>query len=161
MATQTRTPLDSPSPELFVPPGAPGDPRLERIGVAYDGGPAAQRALAHAIDLVGLADGAVASLVIAYVDGGDAPPDEPGAPDRDAMIEWWLESQAEEVRAVVRPVRLAGDPATALADLSRDLDLLIVGTRPRGWLRRRVGRDVCAELLAKTHCALLVVPSVR
>jgi nucleotide-binding universal stress UspA family protein len=157
-----RPPLDSGLAVLAIPRGAPADLRLDRIGVGYDGGAPAQRALACAVDLVKLAGGAVASLNVAYVDDGDTPPDQRDARGlhsaRDAMIEWWLDLLGDDVPALVRPLRLEGDPAEALADLSQDLDLLVIGTRPRSRLRRLVAGSVSTGLLTRTHCALLVLP---
>jgi nucleotide-binding universal stress UspA family protein len=158
----TRSALDSGVAVLAIPPGERAALQMGRIGVGYDGGAAAERALARGVDLVRLAGAAVASVEVAYVDDGDSPPDEPDArglrSGRDAMIEWWLESRSDEIPAPVRPLRLEGDPVEALADLSQDLDLLIIGARPRGWLRRLVAGDVCTGLLAQTRCPLLVSP---
>jgi hypothetical protein len=128
-----RPALDSGLPVLAIPLGGRAARRLERLGVGYDGGAAARGALARAVDLVRLAGTAVARLDVAYVDDGDSPADEPGArglrSGRDAMIEWWLDSLCAEIPALVRPLRLEGEPADALADLSQDLDLLLIGTR--------------------------------
>lgn len=147
---------------LAIPPNVPAGLRFERIGVGYDGEAAARRALASAIELVGLAGAAVGCLDLAYVDDGDGPADEPDArglrSGRDAMIEWWLDSLRDQVPAPVRTHCLEGSPARALADLSHDLDLLVIGARGRGWLRRFVDASVSAELLAQTRCPLLIVP---
>lgn len=147
---------------LAIPPNAPTGLRIERVGIGYDGEAAARRALACAIELVKLGGPALARLDLAYVDDGDGPADEPDAhglrSGRDAMIEWWLDSLRDQVPATVHTQRLEGDPARALADLSHDLDLLVIGTRGGGWLRRLVAGSVSAELLAQTHCPLLIVP---
>lgn len=154
-----RPALDSQLVVLVIPAGAPAGLRLERIGVGYDGGPAAQRALSCAAELIGLAGPAVASVNVAYVDDAFQESRVRGLePARCPIIEWWLESVGEDLRAPVTPLRLEGDPAEALADLSQDLDLLVVGTRPRGWLRRLVAGSVSTGLLARTRCPLLVVP---
>jgi nucleotide-binding universal stress UspA family protein len=146
---------------LAIPPGAPTELRLERIGIGHDGGCAAQRALGTAIDLIRGAPAEFARLDVVYVDDAFEPSDEPQADDfasrRDAMIQWWLGTLSDEVPAIVRPLRLAGEPARALLDLSRDLDLLIVGTRRRR-LRSLVAASVSGALLAHAACAVLIVP---
>jgi nucleotide-binding universal stress UspA family protein len=136
--------------------------RIERIGVAYDGGSAAEAALAAAVELVAMAGDAVAGLDVAYVDDADSPSDETDAgelgPSRDALIAWWLQASSDEVPAMVRPLRLVGDPIPALAELSLDLDLLIVGARRRGRLRPRRDAGVATGLLTRARCPLLIVP---
>ena len=152
--------LGSPMAKALL--GARSGDHIQRVGVGYDGGPPARGALACAVDLVRLAGGAVARLHVVYVDGRDEPSDEPDVAglrsSRNAMIEWWLDSLNDDVPALVRPLRLEGDPAEALADLSQDLDLLVVGTRRRGWLRRLIAGSISTRLLGKTRCALLVLP---
>ena len=57
--------------------------------------------------------------------------DDPLASRRVALIEWWLDQVGRQLSAPVRAVRAVGDPASQLARLSRDLDLLVIGTRGR------------------------------
>jgi nucleotide-binding universal stress UspA family protein len=156
-----RPSLDAGFSVLAIPPGAPAELRLERIGLGHDGSRATQRAVETAVDLVGIAAAEVARLDVVYVDDAFEPSDEPQAHElasrRHAMIEWWLDALSDEVPAIVRPLRLVGDPAEALAELSRDLDLLIVGTRRRR-LRSLIDSSVSGSLLAHASCALLIVP---
>jgi nucleotide-binding universal stress UspA family protein len=146
---------------LALPADAPAELRLERIGVAHDGSRDAQRALMTAIDLVGSARAEVARFDVIYVDDALERSDEPHvhelASRRDAIIEWWLDALSDEAPAIVCPLRLVGEPARALADLSRDLDLLILGTRRRR-LRSLVASSVSDSLLAHASCPLLIVP---
>ena len=161
VARLLRPSLDAGFGVLAVPPAAPAELRLERIGVGHDGSRDAQRALMTAIDLVGSAGAEVARFDVVYADDAFEPSDEPHvhelASRRDAMIEWWLGALCDEVPAIVRPLRLVGEPARALADLSHDLDLLIVGTRRRR-LRSLVASSVSDSLLAHASCPLLIVP---
>jgi nucleotide-binding universal stress UspA family protein len=164
LARLVRPSLDAGFSVLAIPPIARTAPRVERIGVGHDGSPAAQRALAAAVDLVRIAGDAVAYLDVAYVDEALSS-DEPHAREltwsRDAMIEWWLEALSDEVPALIRPRRLVGDPVRALADLSFDLDLLIVGTRRLSRVRRLLDGGVSAGLLVSARCPLLIVPGSR
>jgi hypothetical protein len=54
---------------------------------------------------------------------------------RTAVIEWWLAGVGEQIRASVSVTRHTGDPVSALAELSRDV-----------------------ELVDATHCPVLIVP---
>jgi nucleotide-binding universal stress UspA family protein len=51
-----------------------------------------------------------------------------------------------------------GDPADVLARLSRDLDLLVIGSRGYGPLRHALLGGVSAELMRTASCPVLVVP---
>jgi nucleotide-binding universal stress UspA family protein len=159
-----RPSLDAGISVLAVTPAVPAPLRIERIGVGFDGGPAAEGALAAAVELIRISGDAVACLDVVYVDDVSSPSDEPDAREltssRNAMIEWWLEALSDEIPAMVRPLRLVGDPIPALADLSLDLDLLIVGTRSRSRLRRLLDGGVSAGLLGHVRCPLLVVPEL-
>ena len=161
LARLLRPSLDAGFSVLVIPPGAPAELRLERIGVGHDGSRDAERALSTAMDLVSSAYAEVARFDVVYVDDAFEHSDEPHAHElasrRDAMIEWWLGALSDEVPAIVRPLRLTGEPGRALTDLSRDLDLLIVGTRRRR-LRSLVTGSVSSRLLAHARCPLLVVP---
>ena len=77
---------------------------------------------------------------------------------REAAIEWWLAGLVEQVPAPVRPLRRVGDPAAELAELSQDLDLLVIGTRGRAPLRRALTGSVSRKLIATARCPLLIVP---
>jgi nucleotide-binding universal stress UspA family protein len=85
---------------LAIPPTARTARRVERIGVGHEGSPAAQRALATAVDLVSIAGDAVAYLDVVYVDEALLPSDELDALElrssRDSMIEWWLEALSDD-----------------------------------------------------------------
>jgi nucleotide-binding universal stress UspA family protein len=51
-----------------------------------------------------------------------------------------------------------GDPATILADASKELDLLVCGSRGHGRAQQVLLGSVSAELVDRVHCALLVIP---
>ena len=52
-------------------------------------------------------------------------------------------------------------PSSELAELSRDLDLLVIGTRGRAPLRRALTGSVSRNLIATVRCPLLIVPPGR
>jgi nucleotide-binding universal stress UspA family protein len=51
-----------------------------------------------------------------------------------------------------------GDPAEVLAERSTELDLLVVGSRNHGPMRRALLGSVAAEVMRKAACPVLVVP---
>jgi nucleotide-binding universal stress UspA family protein len=73
-------------------------------------------------------------------------------------------------REIVRRARIAGiaatwlvwegDPAEAILDASRseDVDLIILGSRPRTNLRRLILGSVSSEVARRARCEVLVVP---
>jgi nucleotide-binding universal stress UspA family protein len=54
---------------------------------------------------------------------------------------------------------LQGDAVDVLADLSNEVDLLIVGTRGQGPARRLINGSTARRLAARTACPLLILPS--
>ena len=160
-AQLARTLLDAGIVVLTVPPLADRRPHVRRLGIGHDGSrPAGRRWRSRAgspnrprpmtrFDIAYVDDSASAACEL---DGGvlDA--------RREAAIEWWLAGLVEQVPAPVRPLRRVGDPAAELAELSQDLDLLVIGTRGRAPLRRAVTGSVSRKLIATARCPLLVVP---
>jgi nucleotide-binding universal stress UspA family protein len=154
--------LDDGVAVLVVPPGDHRAWRPARVGIGYDGSRPADAALAIARRLLEAGRGAVARLDIAYVDDSASASwesdDEVIASRRGAVIDWWLADRVEHVPARVRPLRPVGDPAVELAELSEDLDLLVIGTRGRAPLRRALTGSVSRGLIARARCPLLIVP---
>lgn len=138
---------------------------LLRIGVAVDGGVESERALTEAIVFT---ERLHASLAVVSVLG--APPvgygSNPWAAsgDLDRMQREYtaqvLEDAAERVPndVPVKIQRLKGDPAQQLAKFSEGLDLLLVGSRGYGPLRRVLLGGVSASLMRNAACPVLVVP---
>jgi nucleotide-binding universal stress UspA family protein len=56
---------------------------------------------------------------------------------------------------------LQGDAVDVLADLSDEVDLLIIGTRGQGRLGRWINGSTAHRLAARTRCPLLILPSNR
>jgi nucleotide-binding universal stress UspA family protein len=118
-----------------------------RIGVAYDGSPAARWALVAATQLAQAVD---AQLVLL-------------AADRTSQhAAAWLHTARLGVEGKVehtsRP--LVGPAAPALEEASGDLDLLVCGSRGHGRALGAILGSVSAHLIAHAHCPVLVVPPV-
>jgi nucleotide-binding universal stress UspA family protein len=63
----------------------------------------------------------------------------------------------EDIEVVCQTV--VAPPWKGLVDYaSRDADVLFVGTRQRGWLRRMFRRSVARWCVAHAHCPVVVVP---
>ena len=136
-----------------------------RLGIGHDGGRPGAAALAVAQRMAAAGRRDVTRFDIAYVDDSASASCEADgdvvASRRGAVIEWWLAGLVEQVPAPVRTLRPVGDPASELAELSRDLDLLVIGTRGRAPLRRALTGSVSRNLIATVRCPLLIVPPGR
>ncbi len=53
---------------------------------------------------------------------------------------------------------ISGRPAVELADLARGGDLLVLGSRHRGWLRRLAPGSVARACARRTDCPVVIVP---
>lgn len=157
----------SPCPVVLVPPDA-GPPRLARIGVGCDGSSASRTAVWLARELSDLPEGPVRQLDLVVVE----PPGlhhhlevhDPGLFVKEpSPTSTWLERVARERRSRtrVRVVQRDGDPAEVLKALSERWDLLIVGSRSRGPLRRLLLGSVSVRLAREAPCPVLVVPRLR
>jgi nucleotide-binding universal stress UspA family protein len=142
-----------------------GEAHLSRLGVAVDGGPESDAALSVGVSL---AEGLEAGLRLISVQElpqvtysatpGVAVVELDGAAERHASTV--LKDALEAVPASV-PTDTAqpkGDPATRLEEASRDLDLMIVGSRGYGPVSRVLLGSVSARLMRTAHCPLLLIP---
>jgi nucleotide-binding universal stress UspA family protein len=155
--------LEAGTAVLVVPPLARSRPRVLRIGIGYDGGRSADAALEIARALVAARVSPVTHMDVVYVDdtasGSCDAQEQVVGSRREAILVWWLENVASQIPTPVRVSRPAGDAANELAQLSDELDLLIVGTRGQTPLRRALTGSVSTKLVATTRCLLLIVPS--
>lgn len=108
------------------------DPGLRTLGVAYDGLPESRVALELGRDLARRA-GAATRVLTVETDYSA------GAADAD-------------------PELLQGDPAPALGEAGRDLDLLVLGSRGYGPFGRVLLGGVSLALVRMAPCPLLIVP---
>ncbi|MDX6684465.1 MAG: hypothetical protein QOF86_593 [Baekduia sp.] len=139
---------------------------LLRIGVADDGSPEARSALRAATELT-LATGGELQVIRVQPEIVTiaASPDAVGAygamreaVNRDARHALDEIVDAVEPGAHARAVFLEGNPATRLAEASRELDLLLTGSRSYGPLRSVLVGGVTGPLLRDAHCPVLVIP---
>jgi nucleotide-binding universal stress UspA family protein len=131
----------APCPVAVAPPGfrdhAVLDPPV--IGVAYDGSEPSQAALSLGRDLVSVTG---ARLRIVTVE----PP--------------WYERPLTHAERAAAPGAnvLHGDPAHVLADQTRTLGLLVIGTRGHGAIRRALLGSVSRRVVHEASCPVIVTP---
>lgn len=151
----------------IAPPddGARAHGDLRRLGVAFDGSREAEQALKAAIDL---ANGAGATLRVLTVVGLPYYAAEKlawpfGARARRALHEHFRAQLDLAMSAIpgsvhAEAVLLSGEPAAALAEAATGLDLLILGSRGYGPLRRLLLGSTSAKLAESSPCPVLIVP---
>jgi nucleotide-binding universal stress UspA family protein len=122
---------------------------IETVGVAYNGGAEAEAALAVARE-VAAAHGArlLALTVVTPIAGAmrDVPTLERAA--RDSLRQF----EGVEGRVAV------GTAAGELAAFGDELDLLVVGSRGHGPVRRLILGSTSVQLTREARCALLIIP---
>ncbi len=144
---------------------APGGRRLRTIGVGYDGSREARAALELAR---ALADRAGAGLRVCAV----AP--RPPAPWPTSVSAAWPEPEPDaaaartagrmaaegmaEAGGRATGAALVGDAGAALVRCSRDLDLLVLGSRSYGPVRRLLLGSTSTKLVHRSACPVLVLP---
>jgi nucleotide-binding universal stress UspA family protein len=148
------------------------EPRLDRIGVGYDGGPESQAAVSMAGSI---ARGAGAELSIrAVVDNRIPTFGLTGARGARLIAEWEQLVKADVDRLRISAVEAAktagvdarveameGRPASVLLELCADVDLLVIGSRRWGAVARLVLGSTGEALVHDATCPLLVVPRAQ
>jgi nucleotide-binding universal stress UspA family protein len=139
--------------------------RLLRVGAALDDGEEATRALDAAI---GLAERLHASLTIVgvlsanpvgYGTMAGAAVGDLVTAQRKHFAEVLEDAAARVPQSLPVTVRrLAGPPADKLAQISNDFDLMLLGSRGYGPLRRVLLGSVSARLMDSAACPLLITP---
>jgi nucleotide-binding universal stress UspA family protein len=137
---------------------------LRRIGVGFDDSPESWNALQRAAGLAA-ATGAAVRVVHALAPLS-LPPSLSPAPsdvelDRRRAAELATARAVASLSQTVKPESrfLTGHPVSALeAEARGDLDLLVLGSRGFGPLRRVLLGSVSAELMRQAPCAVMVVP---
>lgn len=155
----------APCAVLVAPPGYAEQPSrlLRRIGVAYDGASEARSALALARQLArGREDVTLVVLAVADTTQPFAIP--AGHPSDGGAVEAQADRRLEEANrelagvAQVALVRRAGDPIRELLDAATELDLLVLGSRGHGPLRRLLLGSVSTHVVRAAACPLLLLP---
>jgi nucleotide-binding universal stress UspA family protein len=154
----------SPCPVAVAPHGladAEWKP-VQKIGVGFDGRPEAQQALTLA---VAVAQHCGASLSVQSVVATPVPYAGPTAYEGDWLqrAEAHAREQLAEALAGIT-VEAVGDvvvghgPVDDLVELSANVDLLVLGSRAWGPVRRTVIGSTATHLMRRSHCPVLVLP---
>jgi len=159
----------APCPVAVVPDGyrtRPDNEPLRRIGVAVDGGPEAQAALAAGAELARATGARLEVIGVRSTDAFSAAAMMAG-PSYGVMREDIERHQRDSLAAVVaalpagtdaEAVPLIGDHAACLIDRSAGLDLLILGSRGYGPLRSVLLGGVSGPVVRGAHCPVIAVP---
>jgi nucleotide-binding universal stress UspA family protein len=142
------------------------DPGLRVIGVGFDGSHAAREALEAAVELA-LHNGA-ALRVYTVARNYTRPPaagaggQMPGLPSEAQALRDLLHDAVAglptEARAL--PVFLRGNPATELIGATEaGVDLLVLGSRPGGPLRRTLHSSISNAVTSEAICPVLICPA--
>jgi nucleotide-binding universal stress UspA family protein len=135
---------------------------LRSIGVGYDGSPESQRALELACRVAERADAHVRATTAVWPSGPFWPTRYPGWPATQVSGRQRGEEMLERAVAGagdrVTPEVMVGKASQMLVESSDDLDLLIVGSRAYGPLRRVVLGSTSTHVFREAACPVLVVP---
>ena len=155
-------------PVAVAPAGyADHGPELSRIGVGFDGSPESRAALQLSGELAQAAEAKVWVLGVAeqYVEAGPRPwafawTPSAGRLDVDARLRGSFESAAGSLPTGVALTAelLSGEPVAVLGHEAQTLDLLVLGSRAYGPVRRVLLGSVSAPLVRQAPCPVLVVP---
>jgi nucleotide-binding universal stress UspA family protein len=146
--------------------GAGGQPSLLHFGVAYDGSDEARIALETAVALARRCRGEVTVLTVAdyphygyatawsVLSAGEMVDAERQA--KQAILDEALAAIPSDVRADGR--LLTGSPGIQLSDGSGAFDLLVVGSRAYGGVRRTLLGSTTRKVIHSASCPVLVMP---
>jgi nucleotide-binding universal stress UspA family protein len=132
-----------------------------RILLCYDGSAEARRALERVGEIASVVPSRVTVVSVAEPIYPNPPYTGYADPGEEQAHRRLLEEAAEDLRGqgvdttTLEPV---GDPAAAILDAARDgADLVVVGSRHRGLIKRLLFRSVSAEIVVEAPCDVLVV----
>jgi nucleotide-binding universal stress UspA family protein len=149
----------APCPVAVVPRGwrPAGTAPLHRIGCGYDGSPEAKAALDAAAGLTRLVGGKLEVMRAFWSPG---PQGVALASDLQARAQTGLGEAVQALPADLnaRAKLLLNDPARALIARSRELDLLVLGSRGHGPLGAVWVGSVSGRVMRDASCPVLVVP---
>lgn len=150
----------------WVPPGGEEDDAgIRVVGVGYDASGPAKEALAMAAELAIHNGAALRVYTVAPRHVLPADGKVPHPPASDGVTEGLqaaLHEAVSELPAEARalPVLLRGDPAAELIKASREgVDLLVLGSRGGGPLRRALHQSVTSDVMSRVTCPLLISPA--
>ena len=146
--------VDSTSARQAVPP-------RRRILLCYDGSAEARRALERVGEIASVVPSRVTVVSVAEPIYPNPPYTGYADPGEEQAHRRLLEEAAEDLRGQgvdTTTLESVGDPAAALLDAARDgADLVVVGSRHRGVIKRLLFGSVSAEVVVKAPCDVLVV----
>jgi len=132
-----------------------------RVLLCYDGSAEARRALERVGEIASVVPCRVTVVSVAEPLYARPPYTGYADPGEERAHHRLLEEAAESLRGqgvestTLEPV---GDPAAAIVDSARDgADLVVVGSRHRGLIKRLLFRSVSAEVVVEAPCDVLVV----
>jgi nucleotide-binding universal stress UspA family protein len=132
-----------------------------RILLCYDGSAEAHRALERVGEIASVVTSRVTVVSVAEPIYANPPYTGYADPGEEQAHRRLLEEAAEDLRGqgvettTLEPI---GDPAAAILDTARDgADLVVVGSRHRGLIKRLLFRSVSAEIVVEAPCDVLVV----
>jgi nucleotide-binding universal stress UspA family protein len=142
------------------------DAGMRVVGVGYDGSRAAAEALKIAAGLA-IPNGAALRVYTvarnhAQVPSADSSGFSPGAPTETEVLRQALHDAVAELPSETRalPVFMRGFAANELIDAVKlGVDLLVLGSRGGGSIRRSFRHSVSNAVLAEAHCPVLISPS--
>jgi nucleotide-binding universal stress UspA family protein len=168
---------DAPCALAVAPPGYSSRPQgaLELIGVAYDGSPESRVALDTAAALARVDDSRLELIAVLVPAGvGTREPEyvpplvqEQGEADEidfDPERHRELDAELAAAKARIGDLRIegevrTGDPDVELTERAAEgMDLLVMGSRRHGTVRRALLGSVSAEVIRESPCPVLVVP---
>lgn len=138
--------------------------RLVRIGVAFDGSPESWTALETGIGLTARLHGSILLVAAAmppqYGYGSLTLIAEGGHENAERSKHRTLRMAAERIPAGMQSDTrlLNGDPVHVIAEVTEELDLLLMGSRGYGPLRRTLLGSVAAGVIARAACPVAVLP---
>lgn len=145
--------------------------QLARVGIGYDGGPESRAALALAgaiaiaagaqLHVRGVVDDRIPGIGLAPIGGRLAAGWNELGDEEEKSLRAELAEAAAATDAKVQIDVLRGRPADALLELSRDVDLLVVGSRRWGPVARLLLGSTGEALLHDASCPVVVVPRPR
>jgi nucleotide-binding universal stress UspA family protein len=144
------------------------DVGLRVLGVGFDGSAAARLALETATELA-IAGGAALRVYavarrVPQVHAAQASGHAVVSPTEAEALRGALQKAVAELPAAVRalPVFLRGDPAGELVEaVANGVDMLLLGARAGGPIRRALHGSVTESVLLRAHCPVLITPAVQ
>jgi nucleotide-binding universal stress UspA family protein len=155
---------ESPCPVAVAPRGMSHHPpaHLRTVCAGFDGGPESWSALQHAAQIAASANARLRILTVLEPLRSPAPAlAKHRAAEQRQQAELELDRAAESVSQRVRPEKrlIQGEPAQVLAqEEEHDVDLLVLGSRGYGPVRRVLLGGVSTALVRSARCPVMVVP---